>query len=94
MYNLPVEYHQLEWWEKKEVRNQYVKEQGNLCFYCNLPLSGPPSNKVQKAWINKKRFPKQMFKHPVHLDHDHFTGLTRGAVHAKCNAFMWQYEGR
>jgi hypothetical protein len=32
--------------------------------------------------------------HPVHLQHSHVTGLTEGAVHAFCNAVLWQYEGR
>lgn len=31
--------------------------------------------------------------YPVHLHHDHKTGLTIGAVHAKCNAVLWQYYG-
>jgi hypothetical protein len=33
-------------------------------------------------------------KSPIHLQHDHDTGLTEGAVHAYCNAVLWQYEGR
>jgi hypothetical protein len=27
------------------------------------------------------------------LHHCHQTGLTIGAVHAKCNAVLWQYHG-
>lgn len=44
--------------------------------------------------INMRMFPKGFFNHPVHLQHCHKTDMTEGAVHAQCNAIMWQYEGR
>ena len=39
-------------------------------------------------------FPPNFLKYKVHLQHNHSTGMTEGAVHALCNAVMWQYEGR
>lgn len=35
-----------------------------------------------------------LLRYPVHLQHNHDTGMTEGAVHARCNAVMWQYLGR
>ncbi|AGI61771.1 hypothetical protein VCO139_0016 [Vibrio phage VCO139] len=40
-----------------------------------------------------KLFPKNMFQYPIHLHHDHNTGMTIGAVHARCNAVLWEYYG-
>jgi hypothetical protein len=77
---LPVIYDDLEWWEKKQVREEYVK----------VPV---PEEVVRKAPINRILFPKSFFKHPVHLHHCHKTGLTLGAVHHYCNAYLWQYLG-
>jgi len=93
-YDLPVEYSKLHWKERKAVREQYIKQQKGLCYYCGCPLDGPPSKGVQDKWVNKRMFPKGMFDYPIHLQHDHPTDLTEGAVHARCNAVMWQYEGR
>lgn len=93
-YNLPVYYEEIPFTERKRVREQYIEEQSGLCFYCKQPLQSAPSEEVQNKWVNKKLFPQGMFEHPVHLQHDHSTGLTEGAVHARCNAVMWQYEGR
>lgn len=93
-HELPTLYDLLNYSERKEVREQYVEKQKGLCNFCNRPLDGPPAVRVDKARINKNLFPPNMFKYPVHLDHDHNTGLTRGAVHAKCNAYLWQYKGK
>lgn len=91
---LPVKYDQLEWWERKEVREEYIRVQEGLCYHCKLPLSTPVPESVIKARpINRILFPKSFFKHPVHLHHCHKTGLTLGAVHHYCNAVLWQYHG-
>lgn len=37
---------------------------------------------------------KNFLQHPIHLQHNHTTGMTEGAVHNYCNAVMWQYEHR
>ena len=93
-YNLPVDYKKLEWYERKEVREQYIKEQDGLCWFCKSSLKEGPPEDIQKKSILWKRFPPNFLKHPVHLQHDHSTGLTEGAVHAKCNAVLWQYHGK
>ena len=28
------------------------------------------------------------------IEYDRVTGLTIGAVHAKCNAYLWQYKSQ
>lgn len=91
---LPVNYDNLEWWERKLVREEYIKIQEGLCYHCKTPLSVPvPEEVISRAPINRILFPKSFFKHPVHLHHDHNTGMTLGAVHHYCNAYLWQYLG-
>ena len=93
-YNLPVEYDSLQWFERKAVREQYIAEQGNLCWYCGHNLDEEPPEEIRNKWIYWRNFPENFLKSPIHLQHDHDTGLTEGAVHAYCNAVLWQYEGR
>ena len=93
-YNLPVEYTSLEWWERKEVREQYIKEQDGCCMHCKHDLKSDPPTEITSKRIDWKRFPKNFLKYPVHLQHDHSTDLTEGAVHSYCNAVLWQYYGR
>lgn len=90
---LPINYDDSHWSIRKKAREQYVEEQNGLCYYCNMPLDEEPPDEVQGKSINKKLFPESFFRWPVHLHHCHETGLTIGAVHAKCNAVLWQYEG-
>lgn len=79
--------------KRREVRNQYVKDQKGLCFWCNRNLNSSPVMDREITW---SLFPngRDFLRHPVHLQHDHVTGLTEGAVHAYCNAVMWEYYGR
>lgn len=91
---LPVLYKYLSVKEKRTVREQYIKIQEGNCYYCSCSLSSPPPVKITQKSINWRLFPKNFLKYPVHLQHCHKTGLTEGAVHAYCNAVMWQYEGR
>jgi len=42
--------------------------------------------------INENLFPPKFLNWPVHLHHDHKTGMTVGAVHSHCNAVLWQYH--
>ena len=91
--NLPVNYETLTWQERREVRNQYVKIQGNLCHYCKSPLDKEPPDRITIIWIDESLFPTNFFKNPVHLHRNHDTGMTIGAVHCKCNATLWQYHG-
>lgn len=93
-YKLPVDYDKLTWQEKREVREQYIKEQSRMCFYCKEDLKHPAPKRIVRKYIDWKLFPKGFLNHPIHLQHDHNTGMTEGAVHSNCNAYMWYYEGR
>jgi hypothetical protein len=92
---LPTNYDALNQQAKKVAREQYSNMQGYLCYYCARQLSGPPAKHVTELFpVDLSYFPKGFLKNPVHLHHDHKTGMTEGAVHAYCNAVLWQYEGR
>ena len=91
--DLPAVYHNMDWQTRRAVREEYTKRQDGLCSHCGAPLSGGPTDTVQKLSVNKRRFPANFFKHPVHLHHSHKSGLTIGAVHSQCNAVLWQYHG-
>ena len=93
-YKLPVDYTKLEWYDRKAVREQYVTEQENKCMYCGNNLSEEPPIEITNKRINWDLFPDNFLKHPIHLQHNHNTGMTEGAVHAYCNAVLWQYDGR
>jgi hypothetical protein len=92
--NLPVLYNSLSPHEKRPVREEYARLQNGKCAHCGTDLTGPPSERVMALRINYKLFPKTFFMWPVHLHHDHDTGLTIGAVHNTCNAVLWQYLGK
>jgi hypothetical protein len=89
-YNLPVEYDKLDWRERRAVREQYIKEQEGNCQHCNIHLEEKP---LAHRPVTPKLYPKGFFDNPIHLHHDHNTGLTIGAVHAYCNAVLWEYYG-
>ena len=93
---LPTEYSKLDWrkGEKAIVREQYIKEQNGLCYYCKTPLKLAPPAEITDKEINWNLFPEGFLKAPVHLQHNHDTDMTEGAVHAYCNAVLWQYDGR
>ena len=90
---LPVNYDDLNTRLRRVVREQYISEQNGLCYHCRKPLSGAPSDSVMIKPVNKSLFPKSFFRWPVHLHHNHDTGMTIGAVHCYCNAVLWQYYG-
>lgn len=91
---LPVKYSLLSPGKRKLAREQYVREQKGKCAYCGEHLNGPPSTKVEIANIKLSIFPTGFLNWPIHLHHDHETGNTVGAVHCRCNAYLWQYEGK
>jgi hypothetical protein len=93
---LPVKYSQLNGraGEKANVRNEYVRLQKGLCFYCKSDLAKQPPQDILSKPINLSLFPPNFLKHPIHLQHNHKTDMTEGAVHAYCNAVLWQYEGK
>jgi hypothetical protein len=90
---LPVEYKSLSIQEKRKVRERYVFLQKGKCHYCNAPLSGEPRKDIADKKVTPRFYPKGFFKNPIHLHHSHDDGLTIGAVHAHCNAVLWEYEG-
>lgn len=90
---LPVIYDNMSVYERRSVREEYIKLQGGKCYHCGSPLSGPPSSEIRSTKINESLFPPGFFNFPVHLHHSHDSGLTLGAVHNKCNAVLWQYHG-
>jgi len=90
---LPVKYEKISFQERRLVREEYIRLQDGLCHYCKAPLSGQPTKDVLAKHIVKTIFPYSFFKWPVHLHHDHKTGMTIGAVHNYCNAVLWQYHG-
>jgi hypothetical protein len=79
--------------ERRTLREAYVTQQDGKCWYCKQPLTENPAKRVDKAVIRWGLFPMGFQNHPVHLHHSHVTGLTIGAVHMKCNAYLWQEEG-
>lgn len=92
--NLPVNYEELSRTERRAVREQYIKQQDGRCYWCKNYLWDVPTKKMLQIKINLKLFPQGFLNYPVHLQHSHDTGMTEGAVHARCNAIMWQYHGR
>lgn len=90
----PVRYHSLTPQNRRRVRNSYVTHQKGLCFYCGAPLSGKPAPNIERKPVDGRLFPTNFFKYPIHLHHCHRTGMTEGAVHNKCNAVLFQYEGK
>lgn len=95
-FKLPTDYTKLDWrkGEKAMVRDQYVAEQCGVCYYCKHVLKNPPPEEITNKDINWNLFPPGFLKHPIHLQHNHETNMTEGAVHAYCNAVLWQYEGK
>lgn len=94
MIELPTIYDDLTPLQKANARHKYTKRQKNKCFYCLGSLSLDPPKNITDKPINLRKFPPGFLNHPIHLQHDHDTGLTEGAVHAYCNAVMFEYEGR
>ena len=89
--DLPVKYDSLSSYKKRIVREEYVLAQNGKCAHCGEDLSGKPSTSVRKMKVTRSLYPPNFFKWPVHLHHSHETGLTIGAVHAVCNAVLWEY---
>ena len=92
--SLSMNYGHLTWQERRDLREQYVQAQDGDCFFCKASLYRKVPEKILAKPINLDLFPKDFLRYPVHLQHNHETDMTEGAVHAYCNAIMWQYEGR
>lgn len=92
--DLPVRYDDCTPTERAQVRAAYILQQGGKCHFCGDPLSGLAPAVVRDRYIDRRLFPRGFFKNPIHLHHDRTTGLTKGAVHARCNAYLWVYRGQ
>lgn len=90
---LPVNYDEIPQRKRREVREAYIEIQANQCHLCKAELTKHPAKHIRAKPVRKALFPKGFFKNPVHLHHDHNSGMTIGAVHAYCNAVLWQYHG-
>ena len=90
---LPVNYENLHWTQRKAVRLEYIRLQKNLCCHCGNDLAGEPCDNVVAKKVDNTLFPSGFFTYPVHLHHNHKTGMTIGAIHSRCNAVLWQYHG-
>lgn len=88
---LPIDYTKATSAKRKIAREQYVKEQNEICYFCGESLLKIAPKKITKKKINWDLFPENFLKYPIHLQHNHKTGMTEGAVHNYCNAVMWQY---
>lgn len=91
---LPVIYDDCTIAQRRAIREEYIRLQDGKCFYCAAPLSEDSIYNAENKPVKYSLFPPAFFSNPVHLQHDHVSGLTEGAVHSYCNAVMWQYEGR
>ncbi len=91
---LPVDYTKLTPKQKKLVRKEYIRKQENKCMYCGHSLEYNPPYDITCLSIDWSLFPPNFLKYPIHLQHSHVSNLTEGAIHAYCNAVLWQYENK
>lgn len=90
---LPVNYNELTPQERRSVRQVYITRQKGKCYHCHGHLMLDAPEEVLEKRIDWDLFPPNFLQWPVHLHHSHETGMTIGAVHAYCNAVLWQYHG-
>lgn len=89
---LPINYNEANYIERRKAREKYIEIQEGDCCHCGFPLTGDPSPEVKTKKVNKKLFPPNFFKWPIHLHHSHENEMTIGAVHNYCNAVLWQHH--
>jgi len=89
---LPINYNKVHFSVRKLARKQYEDEQEGLCYHCKNTLNLRPPKKITEIPVDAGLFPEGFFNWPVHLHHNHDTGMTIGAVHSYCNAILWQYH--
>lgn len=96
---IPIDYNRANKTLRRAKRLEYVESQGGKCWLCTAPLAGDPDPKWTAAnpvrlYQRDRLFPPGFFDNPIHLHHDHRTGMTLGAVHALCNAAEWVHRGQ
>ena len=87
---LPINYKLSSTRVRALARALYIKHQKGLCYHCGKPLDEEPDKSLP---IDESRFPKGFFNNKIHLHHNHESQSTIGAVHAYCNAVLWEYHG-
>lgn len=93
LIKIPAHYDSLTAQQRRWVREDYVDQQNGLCSHCGHKLRGDPAKHIMEKELDMRLFPPNFLHHPIHLHHDHNTGMTIGAVHARCNGVLWQYHG-
>jgi len=58
---LPVRYKDYHYTERWKVREEYIKIQKGMCFYCNAPLLGEPATYITNKKINRNLYPNGFF---------------------------------
>ena len=92
--DLPVNYDEMDRKQRRVVREEYIRIQDGKCCHCGALLAGRPSSEIQNTFVDESLFPPRFFeKWPINLHHCHDSGMTIGAVHARCNAVLWQHHG-
>ena len=91
---LPTQYYKLAPRDRRAVRLRYIELQKGKCWFCKGDLKKEPPKRVRDMRLDLKLFPKGFLSSPIHLQHNHNTGLTEGAVHGYCNGVLWQYFQR
>lgn len=91
--SIPAMYDALTWFERRTVREDYIILQKGLCWHCKEDIHAPPPKHITDLPLDQRYWPAEFLKHPIHLHHDHKTGLTIGSTHAYCNAVLAQYFG-
>ena len=92
----PQRYRDLNTNQRRKLRDEYVEHFRGRCLYCGLKLDGKPSRIVRDSvdeieWDDLPGGKEGFLSNPIHLHHDHGTGLTLGPVHALCNAHSWHF---
>lgn len=84
---LPQNYERISRYKRKLVRDEYIRIQDGNCWFCK----GKLNESSLYDHVSTVEFVKGFYNHPIHLHHDHGTGMTIGAVHAKCNGVSYCY---
>lgn len=88
-----IPYSQLGYAGRQMARDYFRQKQNDRCYHCGELLDGNPSQEVMETEIDWTLFPRGFLGTHVHIHHDHDTDKVLGLVHAKCNAYLWQYLG-
>jgi hypothetical protein len=93
----PQKYDDLNSEEKRKLREQYIEWFNGRCLYCEEMLEDEPHKFVRQSaddieWDDLHGGKEGFLSNPVHLHHDHETGLTLAPLHALCNAHSWHFN--